>query len=68
LDFKTIDKLCKINKDFEKFIGQTEKLMTAEERYYKATEKELDEFCDGYFTSDTEFESYCKSKYIPTEV
>ena len=29
LDFKTIDKLCKINKDFEKFIEQTEKLMTA---------------------------------------
>ena len=29
LDFKTIDKLCKINKDFEKFIEQAEKLMTA---------------------------------------
>ncbi len=67
LDFKTIDKLCKINKEFEKFIEQTEKLMTAEDRYYKSTEKELDEFCDDYFTSDSEVESYCNSKYIPVE-
>jgi hypothetical protein len=53
LDFKTIDKLCKLNKEFEKFIEQTEKLMTAPEGYYKAIEKELDEFCDDYFGSDT---------------
>jgi hypothetical protein len=67
LDFKTIDKLCKINREFEKFIEQTEKLMTAEERYYRATEKELDEFCDSYFTNDTEIEKYCKDKNIPTD-
>jgi uncharacterized protein len=67
LDFKTIDKLCKINREFEKFIEQTEKLMTAEERYYKATEKELDEFCDSYFANDTEIETYCKDKHIPTD-
>jgi hypothetical protein len=65
LDFKTIDKLCKINKEFENFIEQTEKLMTAEERYYKATEKELDDFCDDYFENDTEIEKYCKEKHIP---
>ena len=68
LDFKTIDKLCKMNKEFEKFIEQTEKLMTAEERYYKSTEKELDEFCDDYFANDSEVEKYCKDKHIPTEV
>ncbi len=67
LDFKTIDKLCKINKEFEKFIEQTEKLMTAEERYYKSTEKELDEFCDNYFLNDSEVEKYCKEKNIPIE-
>ena len=67
LDFKTIDKLCKINKEFEKFIEQTEKLMTAEERYYKSTEKELDEFCDEYFLNDTEIEKYCKEKHIPND-
>jgi len=67
LDFKTIDKLCKMNKEFEKFIEQTEKLMTAEERYFKSTEKELDEFCDDYFNNDTEVEKYCKDNHIPAE-
>jgi hypothetical protein len=67
LDFKTIDKLCKINKDFEKFIEQTEKLMTAEERYYKSTEKELTEFCDGFFQNDSDVENYCIEKFIPFE-
>ena len=64
LDFKTIDKLCKINKEFEQFIEQTDRLMTAHERYYKSTEKELDEFCDDYFESDTEIEKYCTEKNI----
>ena len=67
LDFKTIDKLCKLNIEFEKFIEQTEKLMTAEERYYKSTEKELDEFCDDYLLNDTEVQQYCKEKNIPTD-
>ncbi len=67
LDFKTIDKLCKINKEFEKFIEQTEKLMTASDKYIKATEKELDEFCDPYFLTDTEVEKYCIEKHIPSE-
>ena len=67
LDFKTIDKLCKINKEFEQFIEQTDRLMTAQERYYKSTEKELDEFCDSYFEIDTEIEKYCIDKNIPIE-
>lgn len=67
LDFKTIDKLCKINKDFENFIELIEKLMTAEEKYSKSIEKELDEFCDDYFANDTEAEKYCKDKNIPYE-
>lgn len=67
LGFKTIDKLCKINKEFEKFIEQTEKFMSAEDLYYKSTEKELDEFCDNYFANDSEVEKYCKVKHITTE-
>jgi len=67
LDFKTIDKLCKMNKEFEKFIEQTEKLMTASEKYASGVEKELDEFCDEYFENDTEVEKYCKEKNIPSE-
>jgi hypothetical protein len=68
LDFKTIDKLCKMNSEFNKFIEQTEKLLTlTDERYFKSIEKELDEFCDEYFANDTEVEKYCKDKHIPIE-
>lgn len=68
LDFKTIDKLCKMNSEFNKFIEQTEKLLTlTDERYFKSIEKELDEFCDDYFANDTEVEKYCKDKHIPTD-
>lgn len=67
LDFKTIDKLCKINVDFEKFIEQTEKLLTASEKYLKSTEKELDEYCDDYFLNDSEIEKYCQKMNIPDE-
>jgi hypothetical protein len=65
LDFKTIDKLCKINKEFEKFIEHIEKVMTASEKYVKGAEKELNEFCDKYFESDSQVENYCLSKKIP---
>ncbi|MBL7955272.1 MAG: hypothetical protein JNJ91_09545 [Flavobacteriales bacterium] len=67
LDFKTIDKLCKINKDFNRFIEQTEKLLTAEVKYRGSAEKELTEFCDVVFTTDAEIEQYCKEKHIPWE-
>lgn len=54
-----------MNKEFEKFIEQTEKLKTANEKYVTGVEKELDEFCDNYFVNDTEVENYCIEKHIP---
>jgi hypothetical protein len=65
IDFKTVDKLCKINKEFELFIEQTDKLLNAQERYMKSTEKELEEFCDRFLKSDSEAAKYCKEKHIP---
>jgi|GEM_PF-150577 len=67
IDFKTVDKLCRLNNDFKRFIEQTEKLLTSEERYFKATERELKEFCDKYFENDSDIEKYCKEKNIPIE-
>ncbi|MGV3540350.1 MAG: HTH domain-containing protein [Rufibacter sp.] len=67
LDFKTIDKLCEINIDFEKFIIQTETMLIAPDKYLKATEKEFNTFCDSYFTVDSEIEEYCKENNIPFE-
>ncbi len=45
LDFKTIDKLSMMDKEFEKPIEQTKKIVTASEKYVAGAEKELDEFC-----------------------
>jgi hypothetical protein len=67
LDFKTIDKLCNMNFEFSKFIEQIEKLLTATEKYISGVVKELDEFCDSYFVSDSEIELYCKEKNIPSD-
>ncbi|HOD62456.1 MAG TPA: hypothetical protein PKG96_10205 [Bacilli bacterium] len=67
LDFKTIDKLCKMNAEFNRFIEQAEKLMTASEKYLSGAQKELDEFCDDYFISDTEIDDYCKERNIPVD-
>jgi hypothetical protein len=39
LDFITIDKLCKINPDFEKFLESVEKYITADARYIPALGK-----------------------------
>lgn len=65
LDFKTIDKLCKVNKDFEDFVELTEKSLTASDRYIESIEKELDGFCDAYFINDSEIEKYCIEQGIP---
>nr|WP_320119535.1 HTH domain-containing protein [uncultured Marinifilum sp.] len=67
LDFKTIDKLCEINTDFEKFIEKSEMMLVADDRYIDATRMEFDKFCDEYFKSDSEIEKYCKDKNIPIE-
>ena len=67
LDFRTIDKLCKVNKEFEKFIEFVEKYLTASEKYMNSTEKEFEEFCDNYFNNDSDIEEYCKNKLIPID-
>ncbi|MGN6420149.1 MAG: hypothetical protein ACTHMC_21760 [Pseudobacter sp.] len=70
LDFRTMDKLCRNNPNFEHFIEKTEKLVNVEERYYNAMQKELEEFCDQYFTvtSDSAIIQYCMEKKIPIPV
>jgi len=67
LDFKTIDKLCRVNEKYEKFIELIERILTIDERNYKSIEKELSNFCDSYFTNDSEIEKYCEEKFIPYE-
>lgn len=65
LDFKTIDKLCKVNLKFESFIELTERILEIDERNYQSVERELNDFCDDYFKNDSEIEEYCKNNFIP---
>lgn len=67
LDFKTMDKLCELNSEFEKFIGHTKTMLVAPNEYVKGTKKEFESFCDGYFKADSEIEKYCKEKNIPID-
>jgi hypothetical protein len=67
LDFKTIDKLCNVNKKYEKFIDSTERMLTVEEKYYKNVKDKFKSFCDEYFISELEAKNYCKNKNIPDE-
>lgn len=67
IDFKTIDKLCQINAEFRKFIGQMEKLITVDERFFDAVQKELEGICDQYLKDEAKIRAYCKEKGIPIE-
>ncbi len=67
IDFKTMDKLCEVNSEFEKFISQTETILIAPDKYAQGTKREFESFCDDYFKTDSEIEKYCKEKNIPFE-
>ena len=64
LDFKTIDKLCKMNEEFEKFIAKADALLTASKEYVEGSKNELNSFCDTPFENDADVEEYCKNKNI----
>lgn len=65
LDFKTIEKLCNINKDFEKFFEQIEKVVTAESKFAKDVKKGMEDLCDKYFKNDSDIVTHCKKNNIP---
>ena len=68
LDFKTLDKLCNLNKEFEKFVAQNEKLLNAQQRYSDSTRRELIEYCDDPLANDADIEAYCEKHNIPYAV
>ena len=64
LDFKTIDKLCNINTEYNDFISLIEKYLNANEKYKEISLNELKEFSDDYFKSEDEIITYCKKNNI----
>jgi hypothetical protein len=67
LDFKTIDKLCNVNPQYEEFIDLTERMLTIGKRNYEAIEDKFKYFCDSYFINELEAKDYCKNKNITDE-
>lgn len=67
LDFKTIDKLCKVNKEYENFISINERILTIDEKNHQSVEKDLDDFCDKYLEKESEIEAYCEKHNIPKD-
>ncbi len=67
VDFTTINKLCKLNKEFDKLIEQIEKSLTAPDNYTSAVMAEFLKYCDNYMIKDTDIEKYCNEKNIPTK-
>ncbi|MBU1667285.1 hypothetical protein KKC13_02635 [bacterium] len=68
LDFRTIDKLSNINKNFLKFMILLEEIITANGKHIDRTKKELIEYCDKILKSEDEIKDYCKQKSIPLEL
>jgi hypothetical protein len=68
LDFKTIDKLCKMNKEFEKFIEQTEKLMTASENMFQEQKKNWTNFVTATLQTTQKLKVIAKTNiYLQTK-
>lgn len=69
LDFKTIDKLMEMNPDFSGFMDHVDNLLSADERFQPSLQKDLVDFCDNYFSpeSEKEYKNYLKEKNIPDE-
>lgn len=67
LDFKTIDKLCKVNPKYEEFISINERILTSDEKNHRSVKKELHDFCDKYLETESEIEAYCEKHNIPED-
>lgn len=67
LDFRTIDKLCNMNPNFQDFIHKTHKLIKADNDYFESTKRDFEVFCDPFFKEPSEYVNYCKSENIPVE-
>lgn len=65
LDFKTIDKLTKINNTFKEFIIYIEEIVTSKGKNHTRVKEEFAlKFCDKALKGDTEIELYCNNKNI----
>lgn len=65
LDFNTIDKLCNINPDFEKFIKFVEATLTADDKHFESSKNAVMAICDDFSKTEEEIKKYCITHHIP---
>jgi hypothetical protein len=65
VDYFTIDKLCRINLDFKRFMERTARVLNAQSEMLEDVKGGLIQFCDNGFSSDEELLQYCNDKHIP---
>lgn len=65
VDYYTVDKLCRINDDFRKFMERTARVLNAQSDMLEDVKGGLAQFCDKGFSSDTELVKYCNDHNIP---
>lgn len=65
LDFRTIDKLCSINHEFNEFIGKVTNVITAEKKYINDVKNGLNDICDKILLDEDEIKEYCEKNNIP---
>lgn len=65
VDYFTIDKLCRINQDFKRFMERTARVLNAQGEMLEDVKGGLVQFCDKGFSSDDELLQYCNDKHIP---
>lgn len=65
VDYFTIDKLCRINPDFKRFMERTARVLNAQSEMLEDVKGGLVQFCDKGFASNEELLQYCNDKHIP---
>ena len=65
VDYFTIDKLCRINLDFKRFMERTARVLNAQSDMLEDVKGGLIQFCDKGFSTDEELLQYCNDKHIP---
>lgn len=65
LDYYTIDKLCRINPDYNSFIDKATGVLNVQKEYMEDVKGGLQKFCDKGFDSQEEIIEYCNKHHIP---
>lgn len=65
LDYRTIEKLSRINPNFSEFIVKLSKVMLASKDYAPDAKQSLIRICDSVLSTEEEIEKYCIDNNIP---